>query len=87
MLGTPIFFLKSSAMHLPRFRVDARSQARDAVRERCRGASILAGPQIDDPKAWDEYRRCHPDRRYAVRKRTISRRELERHGLSNLAER
>jgi hypothetical protein len=57
-----------------------------AVRDTVSGAVVPVGPEIDDAKAWAEYRRCHPDRRYAVGKRTLSRRELKRHGLSNLVE-
>jgi len=46
-------------------------------------AIIAVGPAIDDPKSWNHYRRAQPDRRYAMAKRALSRRELRRHGLSN----
>ncbi len=44
---------------------------------------IAVGPLVDTPKAWQAYRRGQPKRRYAVAKRTLSRRELQRHGLRN----
>jgi hypothetical protein len=44
---------------------------------------IEAGPAIDEGTAWQDYRRRHPDRRYAVAKRVLSRGELRRYGLSN----
>jgi hypothetical protein len=53
--------------------------ARDAV---C-GKDIAVGPMVDTPDAWRIYRREVPDRRYAIAKRTLSRRELQRHGLNN----
>jgi hypothetical protein len=31
--------------------------------------TILAGPEIDDPRAWVLYRKTHPARTYAVSKR------------------
>lgn len=49
------------------------------------GRAIPAGPQIDEEGAWRAYRRDYPDRRYAVSKRQISRKELRRHGLANTA--
>lgn len=45
---------------------------------------VDAGPLTDDPVAWQAYRRQHPDRRYAIAKRVLSRRELRLHGISNL---
>lgn len=56
-----------------------------AVRDVVTNTIVEAGPAIDDPAAWQVYRRQHPDRRYAVAKRTLSRRELRRHGISNSA--
>jgi len=47
------------------------------------GAAIFAGPEVDDERLWKEYRRHHPDRRYAVAKRSLSRKELRRYGLQN----
>jgi hypothetical protein len=47
------------------------------------GAMIEAGPEIDDARSWEAHRQAHPDRRYAMAKRVLSRRELRRHGLSN----
>jgi hypothetical protein len=42
-------------------------------------------PEIDEPRAWNEYRRRHPDRRYAISKRRLSKAELKRHGLQDHA--
>jgi hypothetical protein len=47
------------------------------------GAMIAAGPEIDDEAGWTTYRSERPDRRYAVAKRVLSRRQLRRHGVSN----
>ena len=55
-----------------------------AVRDAVSGRAVEAGPRIDAERAWAEYRRAHPDRRYAVARRTLSRAELKRHGLRNL---
>jgi hypothetical protein len=55
-----------------------------AVRDVVSGTFVPAGPEIDDPKSWAEYRCQYPDRRYAVGKRALSHRDLKRHGLSNL---
>ena len=46
---------------------------------------VPVGPEIDETNSWNAYRRTHPDRRYAIAKRTLSRRELRRHGLTNAA--
>jgi hypothetical protein len=54
----------------------------DAVRQ----VSVRLGPEIDEEAAWRQYRRDHPDRRYAVAKRQLCRKELQRHGLENRAE-
>ncbi len=47
------------------------------------GKSIPIGPKLDQESDWREYRRKHPDRRYAVSKRQLSRKELRRRGLTN----
>jgi|SRR5271165_1421775 len=54
-----------------------------AVRDVVANAMIEAGPAIDDPAAWQVYRRQYPSRHYAIAKRVLSRRELRRHGVSN----
>ena len=64
--------------------VTVRRLATPAVRDFVTNVLIDAGPPVDDEAGWNAYRRAHPDRRYAVGKRTLSRRELRRHGLSNL---
>lgn len=64
--------------------IKVRRLVTPAVRDAVTGALVLAGPAIDDEHGWAEYRRTHPDRRYAVGKRTLSRAELKRHGLRNL---
>jgi hypothetical protein len=61
-----------------------RRLATPAVWDVVSGALVPVGPEIDEERAWDEYRRVHPDRRYAVSKRALSRWELRRHALSNL---
>ena len=63
--------------------VTVRRLATPSVRDVVTAAMIEAGPAIDEWAAWQDYRRRHPDRRYAVAKRVLSRRELRRHGLSN----
>ena len=55
-----------------------------AVGDVVSGRAVPAGPDIDDERRWADYRRAHPDRRYAVSKRSLSRAELKRHGLRNL---
>ena len=62
-----------------------RRLATPAVKDVVTGALVPAGPEIDEERAWDEHWRVHPDRRYAVSKRVLSRGELRRHGLSNLS--
>jgi hypothetical protein len=47
---------------------------------------VEAGPPVDDGDGWRTWRRAHPNRRYAVAKRTLSRCELRRHGLDNAPE-
>jgi hypothetical protein len=47
------------------------------------GRHVPLGPAIDEERAWTEYRRAYPDRRYAIAKRALARSELRRHGLSN----
>lgn len=61
-----------------------RRLATPAVTDIVTGALVQVGPEIDEERAWAEYRRTHPDRRYGVSKRALSRRELRCHGLSNL---
>jgi hypothetical protein len=50
------------------------------------GQVVYPGPAVDTETAWWWFRRDHPDRRYAVAKRQLSRRELRRHGLANKAD-
>ncbi len=52
-----------------------------AIRDAATGRPIAAGPEIDEPRAWNEYRHRHPDPRYAVAKRRLGKAELRRHGL------
>ena len=51
---------------------------RDVVTSR-RPAEI--DPEIGEQRAWAEYRRRHPGRRYAIARRPLSRAERRRHGL------
>jgi hypothetical protein len=60
-----------------------RRLATPAVRDVATNTLIEVGPAIDDPASWRAWRREHGDRRYAVAKRVLSRRELRRHGLHN----
>lgn len=64
--------------------IKVRRLVTPAVRDVVSGGFLQAGPAIDDESGWTEYRRAHPDRRYAVGKRTLSRAELKRHDLRNL---
>jgi hypothetical protein len=50
-----------------------------SLRDAATGRPVAVGPEIDEPRAWTEYRRRHPD--YAVAKRRLSKAELRRHGL------
>ena len=54
-----------------------------AVHDAVTGAAVWAGPELDEPRAWDAYRKAHPRRLYAVAKRQVSRAELRRYGLTN----
>jgi hypothetical protein len=56
-----------------------------SLRDAVTGRPVEVGPEIDEPRAWSEYRRRHPDRRYAVAKRRLGKAELRRHGLSDQA--
>jgi hypothetical protein len=47
-------------------------------------AMAEAGPPVDDEASRRVWRHTHPDRRYAIAKRTLSRRELRQYGLSNV---
>ena len=60
-----------------------RRLATPAVRDVVKGL-VEVGPPIDDEAGWKAYHRAQPDRRYAVTKRALSRRELRRHGLGNV---
>jgi hypothetical protein len=66
--------------------VTRRRLANGPVFDVARRAYIQLGPGFDDDTGWYWYRRDHPDRRYAVAKRQLSRRELRRHGLENETE-
>jgi hypothetical protein len=63
--------------------VTVRRLVTPGVRDIVSGRAVSLGPETDDERAWKEYRRTQPDRRYAVGKRALSRRELRRHGLRN----
>jgi hypothetical protein len=55
-----------------------------AVLDVVTGRSIPVGPEIDEETAWREYQRGYPDRRYAISKRQVPKKELRRHGLANV---
>jgi hypothetical protein len=54
-----------------------------AVQDAVTGRLVLAGPEVDEDKAWQAYRRENPTRTYASAKRQLNRTELRRHGLQN----
>jgi hypothetical protein len=62
--------------------MEVRRLITPATRDVATGAMIAAGPEIDDEAGWRTYRSERPDRRYAVAKRVLSRRQLRRHGVS-----
>lgn len=63
--------------------VNVRRLATPPVFDVAAGRWIPVGPEIDEEAAWRQYRRDHPDRCYAVRKRQLSKKELRRHSLAN----
>jgi hypothetical protein len=63
--------------------VEIRRLTSPAVQDAVTGRLIEAGPLIDSPAMWRDYRREQPDRHYATSKRALSRKELHRHGLCN----
>jgi hypothetical protein len=66
--------------------VTRRRLANGPVFDVARRVHVPLGPAIDEHWAWYWYRRDYPDRRYAVAKRQLSRKELRRHGLTNEAD-
>jgi len=44
---------------------------------------IPVGPEIDEAKAWEAWRHQYREARYAIGKRQLSTKELQRHGLNN----
>ncbi|HJU14965.1 MAG TPA: hypothetical protein VJ770_00720 [Stellaceae bacterium] len=65
--------------------VTVRRLAGPFLRDAATGKTVEIAPEVDDPRAWSEYRRRHPDRRYAVAKRRLGKAELRRHGLRDHA--
>jgi hypothetical protein len=65
--------------------ITVRRLASPLVQDAATGKSVEIGPEIDEPRAWGEYRRRHPDRRYAISKRRLSKAELRCHGLQDHA--
>lgn len=61
--------------------ITVRRLAGPSVRDAATGQPVEVGPEIDEPRAWAEYRRRCPDRRYAIAKRRLCKAELRRHGL------
>jgi hypothetical protein len=64
-------------------KIEVRRLRTPPVFDVVRRTSIWVGPSVDEEYAWRRFRRDHPDRRYAVAKRQLCRRELRRHGLVN----
>ena len=46
------------------------------LRDAATGQPVEVGLDIDEPRAWAEYRRRHPDRRYAISKRRVGKAEM-----------
>ena len=63
--------------------VTVRRLARLSLRDMADGSTVEVGPEIDEPRGWSEYRRRHPDRRYATSKRRLGKAELRRYGLQD----
>jgi hypothetical protein len=62
-----------------------RRSASQSLRDAATGQFVMIGPDIDEPRVWTEYCRRHPDRRYAVAKRRLSKMELRQRRLHNQA--
>jgi hypothetical protein len=79
--------LKPFRRHSPlvEIEVTVRRLVGPAIRDAVTGRPVAVGPEIDEERAWIEYRRRHPDRRYAVAKRRLGKTELRRHGLHDHA--
>jgi hypothetical protein len=65
--------------------VTVRRLVGPSLRDAATGQRVEVGPEIDEWPAWNEYRRRHPDRRYAVSKRRLGKAELRLHGLRDCA--
>jgi len=63
--------------------VIVRQLVTPSVRDVVTGLVVKAGPEIDDERAWAEYRKAHRERLYATAKRQLSREELRKGGLGN----
>ena len=63
--------------------IPVRQLVTPAVVDAVTGRAVCAGPELDEARAWKEYRQTNPSRTYAVSKRQLSRTELRRHGLAN----
>jgi hypothetical protein len=77
--------LKPCDRHSPMIDVElmVRRLVTPAIYDVVTKSMMEAGPPVDDEKGWRAWRLAHPDRRYAVAKRTLSRCELRQHGLDN----
>jgi hypothetical protein len=65
--------------------VTVRRLVGPSIRDTATGRSFAVGPEIDEPRAWNEYRLRDPDRRYAVAKRRLGKPELRRYRLHDHA--
>lgn len=65
--------------------ITIRRLAGPPLRDAATGQPVEVGPETDEWRSWNEYRRRHPDRRYAVAKRQLGKAELRRHGLRDRA--
>jgi hypothetical protein len=65
------------------FEMTVRRLVTPAVRDLVSGQAVPVGPEIDERRAWENYRAMHFDRRYAVAKRRLSSAEMRRHGVQD----
>lgn len=63
--------------------IAVRQLVTPAVVDAVTGRAVCAGPELDEARAWKDFRQTNPSRTYAVSKRQLSRAELRRHGLAN----
>ena len=63
--------------------VTVRRLVSSPVMDTATGTRMPVGPEIDDTRSWQEFRKQYPDGRYPVSKRQLATKELRRHGVTN----